>query len=90
MIWRVVSAALLVLVVASALAVIYYTHEHHLLYSELQQLDTQRHELEAEREETDLAFQSYKELSRIDRVAREQLGMTAVPPDQEIIIRQID
>lgn len=90
MIWRGVCALMLMGVVASALAVIYYTHEHHLLYSELQQLDTRRHELEADREQWDLGFQSYSELSRIDRVAREQLGMTAVPADQEIIIRQSD
>lgn len=81
-----VSYTLLVLVVVSAFSVIYYTHVNRQTTSELEQLFTQRDELDIEWRNLLLEQNSLAEHSAIESKAKKLLKMKRPDAKSEIII----
>lgn len=81
-----VSYILLVLVVVSAFSVIYYTHVNRQTTSELEQLFTQRDELDIEWRNLLLEQNSLAEHSAIESKAEKLLNMKRPDAKSEIII----
>ncbi len=81
-----VSYLLLFLVVASAFLVIYYTHVNRQKTSELEQLYTQRDELDIEWRNLLLEQNSLAEHSAIESRAKKVLNMKRPDVDSEIIV----
>lgn len=81
-----VSYILLVLVVVSAFSVIYYTHVNRQTTSELEQLFTQRDELDIEWRNLLLEQNSLAEHSAIESKAKKLLNMKRPDAKSEIII----
>jgi|GEM_PF-84807 len=80
------SYILLILVVASAFSVIYYTHVNRQTTSELEQLYTQRDELDIEWRNLLLEQNSLAEHSAIESRAKKMLKMKRPDSKSEIII----
>jgi len=81
-----VSYVLLFLVVVSAFSVIYYTHMNRQTTSELEQLYTQRDELDIEWRNLLLEQNSLAEHSAIESRAKNMLNMKRPDADSEIIV----
>ncbi len=81
-----ISYILLFLVVASAFSVIYYTHMNRQTTSELEQLYTQRDELDIEWRNLLLEQNSLAEHSAIESRAKKLLNMKRPDADSEIIV----
>jgi cell division protein FtsL len=84
---HILSYLLLVLVVMSAFAVIYFTHLNRQATSQVEQLLAQRDELDIEYRNLLLEQSSLAESSDIERKARKLLKMKRPTPSNEIIIR---
>ena len=67
---------LIALVVVSALAVVRIKHENRATVSELSRLSTEKERLEMEWSQLQLEEATLSHHARIEKVAREQLGMT--------------
>ena len=80
------SYILLLLVVVSAFSVIYYTHVNRQTTSELEQLYTQRDELDIEWRNLLLEQNSLAEHSAIESRAKKLLNMKRPDADSEIIV----
>ena len=78
---------LLVLVVASAFSVIYFTHLNRQTTSELEVLLTQRDELDIEWRNLIIEQNSLSEHSAIETKAEKQLNMQRPTVNSEIIIK---
>jgi cell division protein FtsL len=83
-----VGTPLLLGVIASAIAVVHSRHAHRLLFIELTQLEAQRDELNIEFGRLQLEQATWGETYRIERVAREQLGMRSPLPEDIRVVRQ--
>ncbi|MDA1108144.1 MAG: cell division protein FtsL [Proteobacteria bacterium] len=84
-----VFAALLVLAaLASAFAVVYARHEGRKLFIDLQALQQVRDEMDVEWGQLQLEQSTWATHSRIDPIAREQLGMAVPAPNTILIIKQ--
>jgi cell division protein FtsL len=81
-----VSYVLLFLVVVSAFSVIYYTHVNRQKTSELEQLYTQRDELDIEWRNLLLEQNSLAEHSAIESRAKKQLNMKRPDANSEVIV----
>ncbi len=81
-----VSYILLALVVISAFSVIYYTHVNRQTTSELEQLYTQRDELDIEWRNLLLEQNSLAEHSAIESKAKKLLNMKRLDSTSEIIV----
>jgi len=81
-----VSYILLFMVVVSAFSVVYYTHVNRQTTSELEQLYTQRDELDIEWRNLLLEQNSLAEHSAIESKAEKLLNMKRPDADSEIII----
>ena len=79
-----VALALLALAVASALAVVVQKHESRRLFVELQGLEQQRDRLQVEWSRLRLEQGAWSTHGRVERLARERLGM--VPPDRDAVV----
>ena len=81
-----VSYILLIFVVVSAFSVIYYTHVNRQTTSELEQLYTQRDELDIEWRNLLLEQSSLAEHSAIESRAKKLLKMKRPDTDSEVVI----
>lgn len=81
-----VSYILLLLVIASAFSVIYYTHVNRQTTSELEQLYTQRDELDIEWRNLLLEQNSLAEHSAIESRAKKLLNMKRPDADSEVLV----
>lgn len=72
-------ALLGVALVASGVLVVYTKHENRTLVSELEQLRAEKARLETEWAQLQLEEATLAQHGRVDRVAREKLGMTEPP-----------
>lgn len=81
-----ISYILLLLVVVSAFSVVYYTHMNRHTTSELEQLYTQRDELDIEWRNLLLEQNSLAEHSAIESRANKMLNMKRADADSEIIV----
>ena len=79
------SAILLALVVASAVAVVLYKHHSRRAFVELQRLEDQRDRLQVQWSRLRLEQGAWSTHGRVERLAREQLGMVAPGPDAVLI-----
>lgn len=79
---------LVVAVVSSGIALVQSRHEHRLLFAELTRLEAQRDELNIEFGRLQLEQATWGETFRIERVAREQLGMRSPEPADVQVVRQ--
>lgn len=84
----VILALLLVLVVASALGVIYSRHESRKLFVELQQLNKQVDELNIEWGRLQLEQSAWSAHGRIERIAVSKLNMKLPDADEVVYIKQ--
>ncbi|MFN7781568.1 MAG: cell division protein FtsL [Aquimonas sp.] len=79
---------LLVGVVLSGIALVQSRHAHRQLFAELNRLEAQRDELNIEFGRLQLEQATWGETFRIERVAREQLGMRSPEPAEVQVVRQ--
>lgn len=61
--------------IATAIAVVYARHQHRVLFVQLNQLDKARDELNIEFGRLQLEQATVGESNRVERIARERLGM---------------
>jgi cell division protein FtsL len=83
----IVPLVLAAVVVGSALAVVRTKHENRALVTQLEQLRAERERLQMEWAQLQLEEATLGHHARVDRIAREQLGMTE-PRDYVIVSQQ--
>ena len=77
---------LLVAVIASAVASIYARHESRKLFTELQSLNTERDQLEMDWGRLQIEQSTWSSHARVEKLAREQMGMIDAPVDQTKVL----
>ena len=83
----VIPAILTLLVIISALSVVYVKHENRKYFVELQGLQKQRDAMNIEWGQLQLEQSTWATQSRIEDVARKRLGMVNVPQEQVVIVK---
>jgi cell division protein FtsL len=73
-------------VMATALAVVVMRHESRRLFVELQALEAERDHLNVEWGRLQLEQATWAEASRVERLARTDLGLVAKEPEQVMVI----
>ncbi|MDA9366331.1 cell division protein FtsL [Pseudomonadales bacterium] len=87
--WTQISAGLmLVVLIASALGVIYSVHLTRQQYSELQELQATQDYLDSEYERLLLEQSAWADYGRIDQVSRDELQMLPPEPKALIVVRR--
>ncbi len=79
---------LLAAVITSAVAVVYARHETRKLFTELQTLTTERDRLEMDWGRLQIEQSTWSSHARVERLAREQMGMIDVPADRAKVLAQ--
>ncbi len=79
-------AFLLALVVASALGVVAAQHQSRKLFAELEREQTRAHELEVEWGQLQLEQSTWAAHARVEKIARERMGMRPPAPGQVIAV----
>lgn len=82
-----VIGVLTVVVVMSALGVVYVKHESRKLFVELNTLETERDRLNVEWGQLELELNTWAAHGRIENKARKNLGMTGIKQDKVIFIK---
>lgn len=85
---KVLATLLALIVLASALAVVYARHDGRKLFIELQALQQVRDDMDVEWGQLQLEQSTWATHNRIDPIAREQLKMSTPTPDVIQIIKQ--
>ncbi|MGA7801766.1 MAG: cell division protein FtsL [Gammaproteobacteria bacterium] len=80
-------AALAASVMVSALSVVYAKYESRKLFVQLQTLQSQRDEMNVEWGRLQLEQSTWATHSRVERVARDRLGMVTPSSDSVVIVR---
>ena len=78
---------LAVLVLVSALGVVYAKHQNRTLYAELAQLQKQRDAMEVEWGRLQLEQSTWATHGRIEKIARQKLNMRNVDYDKVVIVK---
>jgi cell division protein FtsL len=79
---------LVLALIGTGLAVVHSRHQHRLNFIELNQLEAERDELNIDFGRLQLEQATWGETFRIERVAREQLGMRSPEPTEIRVVRQ--
>lgn len=87
MIARWAAPVLVILVVVSALGVAYSVHEARRLTDRSQQLQRQQAQLETRWGQLLLEHSTWGSYARVERLAREELGMKVPTTDERVLIR---
>lgn len=74
-------------VVSSALALVYAKYESRKLFIELQSLQSKRDAMNIEWGRLQLEQSTWATHSRVERLARDRLGMVSPSPNQVVIVR---
>ncbi|NIR58212.1 MAG: cell division protein FtsL [Gammaproteobacteria bacterium] len=74
-------------VFASSLGLVYTRHQSRALFVELQDLQAARDRLEVEWGQLQLEQSTWGTHGRVERLARERLGMEAPSPERVVIVR---
>jgi cell division protein FtsL len=82
-----IMAVLILVVLSSALAVIYAKHQSRKLFVQLNELQQQRDAMNVEWGQLQLELSTWATNGRIEQVARQRLRMTNVDFDQVVIVR---
>jgi cell division protein FtsL len=77
---------LLALVIASALGVVSAQHQTRKLFIELERAQARAQELEVEWGQLQLEQSTWAALARVERLARERIGMTQPKPGQIVVV----
>ena len=83
----VIIAALIPVVLSSALGVVYAKHQSRKLFVQLNELQQQRDGMNVEWGQLQLELSTWATNGRIEQVARQRLRMTNVDFDQVVIVR---
>lgn len=78
---------LAVAVLASALAVVYVKHRGRVLFVELQALERERDAMQVERGQLQLEESTWATHDRVERVAREELGLVMPSSESSVVVR---
>ena len=78
---------LLVMVIGSALGVIYAKHQSRLLFGDLQKLQVERDQLNIEWGRLQLEQSAWATHSRIEELARKRLNMVVPSPERVVIVK---
>ncbi len=84
---RLILLGLVITVLATALGVVFSTHESRKLFVELQGVQKVRDELSAEWGRLQLEQSTWATHGRIERIAHNQLGMINPPAGAVVIVR---
>ena len=79
--------ALVVLVMCSALGVVYTKYESRKLFAQVEELQKKRDEMNVEWGQLLLEQSTLASHSRVETLARTQLGMIMPPPGDVVIVR---
>ena len=79
--------ALVVANIATALLIVRDRHEHRQAFIELSRLEKARDELNIEFGRLQLEQATWAESNRIDKVARDRLGMRTPEPAETVVLR---
>jgi cell division protein FtsL len=80
-------AVLLLVVVSTAVAVIYSKHQARKLFVELQALGNERDDMDIEWGQLQLEQSTLTTHGQVERAAREQLGMVSLSADNMVIVK---
>ena len=83
--WTAINGLLLVAVVATGIGAVQTRHHSRNLYNELQRLEANRDRLNVIWGQLQLEQAAWSEPGRVERIAREQLGM-AQPASEDIVL----
>ena len=78
---------LLLVVVSTAVAVIYSKHQARKLFVELQALGNERDDMDIEWGQLQLEQSTLTTHGQVERAAREQLGMVSLSADNMVIVK---
>ncbi|MGD8525335.1 MAG: cell division protein FtsL [Thioalkalispiraceae bacterium] len=84
---QIVVSVLVVVVVMSALGVVYAKHQGRKLFVELKQLEKHRDQMNVEWGQLQLELNTWASHARIEEQARKRLDMTGVEHDKVIFIK---
>jgi cell division protein FtsL len=84
---RIVVFVLILANIATAIGVVYATHEHRQLFVSLKRLERERDELNIDFGRLQLEQATWAESNRIDQVARNKLGMVFPQADETVVVR---
>ncbi len=84
------TALLVVMVLVSALAVVYVRHRNRMLFVQLQTLQAERDKLNIEWGKLLLEQGAWSEHRRIEERARRQLGLTIPRPEQTVVVHSTE
>lgn len=84
-----VDAFLIAVVVASALGVVAAQHQARKLYSELEREQSRERKLEIEWDQLQLEQSTWAAHARIEKIARERIGMRPPVPGQVISVEML-
>jgi len=84
---RILAAVLVLAVMVSAIGVIYTKHRNRMLYVELTHLQQQQDELNVDWGRLQLEQSTWATHSRIEKVARNKLGMRNVDYSEVVIVK---
>lgn len=84
---RILAVILVLAVMVSAISVIYTKHRNRMLYVELTQLQKQQDELNVNWGRLQLEQSTWATHSRIEKVARNKLGMRNIDYNEVVILK---
>lgn len=84
---RILAALLVILVMSSAIAVIYAKHRNRMLYVQLTRLQQQQDELNVDWGRLQLEQSTWATHGRIENIARSKLGMRNVDYSDVVIVK---
>jgi cell division protein FtsL len=87
MLLRIVNMTLVILIMASAVGVIYAKHRNRMLYVDLRELQSQRDDLNIDWGRLQLEQSTWATHGRIEAVARKKLGMRNLDYNEVVIVR---
>ena len=87
MLSRMVNITLVVLIMTSAVGVIYAKHRNRMLYVELRDLQSQRDDLNIDWGRLQLEQSTWATHGRIEAVARKKLGMRNLNYEEVVVVR---
>ena len=85
-----INLLLTVLLLISAFTLVVKSHEQRQLYAELEKLQQHRDELDIEWRRLRLEQRVMAEYSRLEKIARDKLGMKTLELKSERIVRQVN
>ena len=83
---RILTAVLVLIVMTSAIGVIYAKHRNRMLYVELTRLQQQQDELNVDWGRLQLEQSTWATPNRVESIAHSELGMQVPAPDKVVIV----